>query len=273
MSTKTNTKAFVAKIPKPLLEDRRIVAIESAIAIVLLWQLAIVAIPAWGEAFTTPRLVAIETYDLLLSGRWIKQVWITATHTFLGFFLAVFIGTGFGISLGWSNWAESAFSDFLTLGIAMPSIFIVIFSAMWFGIGDTTPIVAVALGSIAYMGSPIFESVKNLDQSLLEMGQSFDISGGRTLRHMILPSIMPGFFAGIRYSLAHGWKVANLAEFIAAEKGVGFQIRFQMRLINLEGVFAWVLLFLGVLLFMEYVVFYQLEKRVFSWRDEVSIGW
>lgn len=265
--------AAIRKIPDPLLTNRRIVFVESILILLAVWQLVYAVSPTFANAFTSPVRVAEATYALLVSMVWVDHVLATIRHVLYGFCAAVVIGTGLGIVFGWSDYFHSAFKDYLTIGLAFPSVFAVIFGAMWFGIGSTTPIVAAALIALPFQTVNVYEGVKSIDNDVLLMSRSFDVSRKRTIRHVIIPAILPAWFSAIRYTLALSWQVSNLAEFIAAEEGVGYMIHFEMRVLDLAGVLSWVVLVIGFLLFMEYVVFASLERRLFAWREEVSVGW
>lgn len=262
-------------IPAPLTESRRVVFVESIVIVVLTWQFLYMVWPAYASAFTSPILVAEAFYELVAtkSDDLQTHLWATLRHVAYGFGVTVLLGTLLGLALGWSDYWERAFSDYLTIGLAMPSLFAAIFAAMWFGIGDTTPMVASVIIAFPFLAVNVYEGVKTLDNSLIQMSRSFDLSTQRTIRHLIIPAILPSWFAGLRYAVALSWKISNLAEFIASGEGIGFMIRYHMEHLRLTEMMAWVLFFIGFILFIEYVVFAQLEKRLFEWRDEVSIGW
>lgn len=247
--------------------------VESMIVFVIAWHLVYTLWPDFGGVFTSPGLVAAATWELFVSGMWVQHLGATLRHVAYGFTATVVLGTVFGIVLGWWDFWERAFQDYLTLFLAMPSLFAAIFAAMWFGIGDTAPMVASVVIAFPFLAENVYEGTKDIDNDLISMTRSFNMSRWRTIKRVIIPSILPAWFAGIRYALALAWKISNLAEFIAAREGIGFMIRFEMRMLDLTETLAWIVFFVGFLLFMEYAVFAQIEKRLFAWREEVSIGW
>lgn len=264
----------VGKATSSLLSTNRQVSFLVSLAMVLVfWQAVYMAWPTFGEAFTSPGAVAVDFYGIIESMVWVQHLWATIRHVVSGFLVTVALGTLFGVALGWWDFWEKAFQDYLTIFLVMPSVFAAIFAAMWFGIGDMAPIVASVIIAFPFLAVNVYEGTKNIDNDLISMGRAFDMSRKRMIRRVIVPSILPAWFAGIRYALALSWKISNLAEFIAAGEGIGFMIRYEMKILDLSGTLAWIVFFVGFLLFMEYVVFAQLEKRLFAWRDESSIGW
>lgn len=45
-----------------------------------------------------------------------------------------------------------------------------------------------------------------------------------------------------------------------------------MNTLSLEGIMAWTILFVVVMLVVEYGVFQQIEKRAFDWRQQEAIA-
>lgn len=260
-------------IPNAMTENRTITFIESLIALLVVWQLVYMTWAPFSQVFTSPPLLAARTWALIESMQWTTHLAATLTHVFGGFLATVIIGTVFGVALGWYEFWERAFQDYLTFFLVMPSLFAAIFSAMWFGIGDTAPMVASVVIAFPFLAQNVYEGTKNIDNELIEMGRAFDISRRRMIKRVVVQSILPSWFAGVRYALALSWKISNLTEFIASGKGIGYMIRFEMRVLDLTGTLAWVVFFVGFLLIMEYGIFGQLEKRLFAWREETSIGW
>ncbi|WP_058365235.1 ABC transporter permease [Haloparvum sedimenti] len=272
MST-SQPRRLANALPDSLFTNRSVVFVESIVALVLVWSVVYRILPPIQESFVSPTEVVIATQELLVSMVWVEHFLASLTHVAYGFGIALFAGTALGILVGWWDFWEKAFQDYLTIGIAVPSLFVAIFSAMWFGLGATTPAAAAAIVATPYLATNVYGGINNIDNDLLKMSNAFDVSRFRVIRRVIIQSVLPDWFAGLRYALALSWKIASLAEYIAAEQGIGFMIRFEMRVLDLAGVMSWVVFFTVFLLFLEYGVLAQIEKRVFAWRQNDSVGW
>jgi ABC-type nitrate/sulfonate/bicarbonate transport system permease component len=271
MSTK-NKPSLVASVPDLLLKNRTVIFVESVVVLLAAWALAYQAIPVFADAFVSPANAATATYELLASDIWIEHLTASLIHVAYGFGIALFAGTAIGLLIGWWDFWEKAFQDYLTLGLTVPSLFVAIFAAMWFGIGPITPSAAAAIVATPYLATSVYSGVNDVDSDLIDMTNAFDVSRSRVIRRVILQSVLPDWFAGVRYALALSWKISSLAEYIAANKGIGYMIRFETRVLDLPGVISWVVFFTAFLLVMEYGVLAQIEKRAFAWRQDTSIG-
>jgi ABC-type nitrate/sulfonate/bicarbonate transport system permease component len=271
MSTRKSRSRFAANIPDFLISDNRVIFVESVVIITLLW--AIVA-NGFGlqDTIASPSIIAGTTYSLLMSGDWIVHFTATFRRVIYGFILTTVAGTVLGIAMGMSDFWEYALQDYITIGLAMPSLFAAIFAAMWFGISDVTPMVAGAVIAFPFLTQNVYEGVHNLDNRLLMMSSSFDVSRKRVIRRVVFQGVLPEWFAGARYSFAICWKITTLAELVAASNGIGYMIELNLNALSLSGVLTWTILFTFTILIVEYGVLQQIEKRLFDWRQESEMS-
>lgn len=271
MSTKSSRK-WLSVIPDPIIEDQRLVFIESGLSIAVVWWIVSAGLGV-TDLISSPTLVAISFIDLMVSLEWIPHLIATFRRTVYGFIATMIVGSALGIVMGMSTFWEKAFQDYIIIGLALPSLFAAVFSAMWFGVSDVTPMVASAVIAFPFLTQNVYESVKDIDPQLLEMSSSFGVSQSRVVRRVVVQSIMPSFFAGSRYAFSICWKITTLAELVAAGNGIGFMIEAQMQQRSITGVITWTVLFMLVILFLEYGVLQRIERHVFEWRAESEIAW
>ncbi|MGM0590786.1 MAG: ABC transporter permease [Halobacteriota archaeon] len=270
MSTQTQRR-WIDVVPEPLLKNRKLIFIESVLLLSILWTVLSVGLDL-ADVLSSPILVAGEMYTLLVSGQWQEHFVATMRRIMYGFLLTVLIGTALGLIMGLSDFWKHALQDYVTIGLALPSLFAAVFAAMWFGVSDVTPMVAGAAIAFPFLAQNVYQGVKNIDYQLLEMSSSFGVKQRRVVWRVIVQGVLPEWFAGLRYAFAVCWKITTLAELVAANSGIGFMIEFEMNKLSLTGVITWTLLFTFVILFVEYGILQQIEKRVFDWREETSIG-
>ena len=265
-------RRWIDAVPDPLITNKTLVFVESLVAIVVVWS---IVANGFGltDKISSPSLVAVSFVELLRTGPWVEHLSATIRRVIYGFVLTLVVGTILGVATGMSDFWEKALQDYVTIGLALPSLFAAIFTAMWFGVSDVTPMVAGALIAFPFLAQEVYEGVKNIDNDLLQMSSAFGVSRHRAIWRVIIQSVLPQWFGGARYSFAICWKITTLAELVAASSGVGFMIEFELNRLSLTGVLTWTILFTTLMLILEYGFLRQIEKRVFAWRQEASIGW
>ena len=169
MST-SSRRSLADRVPSVLVEQPQVVFVESILTIIVAWTLV-----AYGlemtDTISSPLLVGEMMWGLLMSGEWIPDVTATFRRVIYGFALTVFVGTFVGLLMGWSPFWEAALKDYIIVGMALPSLFAAVFSAMWFGFTDLTPMVAGAIISFPFLTQNVYEGMKDVDESLIAMSK------------------------------------------------------------------------------------------------------
>lgn len=260
------------RLGSSILKNNQILFLFSISLLVTVWSFSSHVFNATAM-ISSPTLVVATFVEIMTGDTWQMHLAATLRRVIYAFVLTMIVGTFVGVLTGMSTFWEKALQDYVTVGLALPSLFAAVFSAMWFGFSPVTPMVAGALIAFPFLSQEVYEGVKDIDQELLEMSSSFDISRMRMTRRVIIESILPQWFGGARYSFALCWKITTLTELVAAESGVGYMIEFQLQQLSISGVLAWTILFTTVMMLLEYGVLQQIEKRAFDWRQDATIGW
>jgi NitT/TauT family transport system permease protein len=184
----------------------------------------------------------------------------------VGFSIALVVGTGVGLVMGLSKPVEYFLYDPVVVTLAVPSLVWGLMTGILFGFGNLAPIVTVIMVGIPFVILNVLEGVKNSPKELFDMSRSFNVPRSRTIRHVVIPSLMPFLFAALRYGFANGWKGLVLAEVFAATNGAGWTIRYWYDAHRAQGVIGYALFFILFALFVERGVFERVSRRAFSWR-------
>ena len=102
------------------------------------------------------------------------------------------------------------------------------------------------------------------------MAEAYDVPRDRVLRHLIVPSLSPFFFASLRYGLANGWKGLILAEVFASDSGAGWHINSMRDYGDFAGVVGFALYFALFSIVVERLVFGRLSRRVVRGRPALA---
>ena len=196
----------------------------------------------------------------------------TLLRIVVGFAITLVIGMAIGIVMGIRPYWESFFSDFVIIGLTIPSLAWAVIGVLWFGIKTLTPVFATFMITFPFITINIWEGMKDVDKDLVDMGRAFGVRRGTIIREIYVPSLMPFFFASLRFGFAVAWKIVILAEAFGASNGIGYMILQSYGLFNMRHVLAWVVIFTVLMLFLEYCVIRVIEKRVLSWRAQATLG-
>lgn len=251
----------------------RFARLSSWVAFLLVWQVSIPLLPTL--LVPTPGEVGEFMWDEVrgetLAPQTVYEAFgVSLQRLSLGLLIAFAIGIPLGLLMGLSKRANWFAHDFVVVGLAMPSLVWALIAAMWFGFGSTAPLITVVLAAVMFVVINIAEGVRNVPKDLLDMSMAYGVRRLDVIRHVVFPSLMPFFFAALRYALANAWKGLVLAELFASTNGAGWTIKFWYDAHRAQGIIGYALFFMLFALLIERLVFGRLSARVFRWRPQAG---
>ncbi len=185
----------------------------------------------------------------------------------LGFVVGVAMGTPLGFLMGRNRYWRAFLKSPVMIAGSIPGLTYAVMVLVVFGISFVGPVLAIGLISMPYIAINVAEGVGGVDKGLLNMSRSFGRSEKQMFRDVVVPSVLPFIFAGVRLSFSLAWKVGQLTEVFGASQGIGFQIRRNFQLFNMPAVIAWIGLFIIFMLVLERFVLVRIERKLFRWRQ------
>ena len=210
------------------------------------------------------------TFDSLARSNVYETFLLSLARLFGGFVISMILGTVIGLGMGLSKSVDAFFHDWVMAVLAMPALVWALFAGLVFGFGSTGPVLVTVLAGIPFVIVNVREGVRNTPRELFDMAGSFGVPRNRMTRHLLLPSLMPFFFAGMRYAFSVGWKGLVLAEVFASDTGAGWTIKFWYDAHRAHGVVGYALFFVVFALFLEKLVFDRIYERAFRWRPQTG---
>jgi NitT/TauT family transport system permease protein len=92
----------------------------------------------------------------------------------------------------------------------------------------------------------------------------------RTLRHVLVPHLVPYAMSSTRNEYAHAWRVVVLAEIFAVNSGVGQRFTQAFDRFLIDQVVFWLITFIILLLSTEYLILRPMEKLALRWRGDAK---
>lgn len=170
--------------------------------------------------------------------------------------------------LMWTHTAiENIVSFWLPIWMTPPDIIVILITMILLGFNTTAVIVAVAFVYTPFGLVTVWEGMQDIDAQLVGMAEAFEASDGLVWRHIYLPHLLSYIFSATRTVFGMTWKVAVIAEVLGIDAGVGAQIRFWYTQGEITMVLAYTVLFVVVVLALEYGALQPLQNRTLAWRE------
>jgi NitT/TauT family transport system permease protein len=215
----------------------------------------------------SPLAVVRRMWEFTASGEVFTNFLSSFLKTMAGWGLALVLGIPIGMLMGRYRYARAFFHDFVYLFANVPLLVYAVIAIVVFGIGPWGPAFVVMLEAFTGIAINVAAGVESVDRGLLAMSRSFRRRSGKTVRAVVVPSVVPFLFASGRVSFANSWKLAALAETFGGYLGVGYQLEKAFQVFSVESLLAWMFFFVLFVILVERLLIAPAERRVFRWRD------
>lgn len=206
------------------------------IAIVALWAIVIpiFKIPAYllpGPAEVFSRL--ISDFPML----WNHSL-VTLSEILLGFGLTVLTAIPLGLLIALSPVAKQVGYPPLMLMQLVPKIAVAPLFLVWLGFGMESKVLLTVLMTFFPLLLASISGFQILDNRFLYLTRSMGATSWHTFRYLRFPAALPVIFSGIKTSATIAATAAIVAEFVGANKGLGYVLLRGTSTMDIELVFA-----------------------------------
>jgi ABC-type nitrate/sulfonate/bicarbonate transport system permease component len=173
---------------------------------------------------SSPSMIVAKFAEMVGDGSIWPHVSATAWVTAVGFGLAVSVGVPIGILMGRSELINATAEPFVAALYASPQVAFLPLLIIWLGIGFTSKVALVFIGSVIIMIINTETGVAQVDSRLIETARSFTASERQILTKIVLPAALPFILAGMRLAIGRALVMVVVAEIYASNRGLGYLI-------------------------------------------------
>jgi ABC-type nitrate/sulfonate/bicarbonate transport system permease component len=142
-----------------------------------------------------------------------------------GFAIGTVLGIALGLAAGIARSFDEMLSPLVFLTYPVPKIVMLPVFMLWFGIGDLSKVLIIALACFYPAFINAYYGARATRRILVWSARNMGASEAEIFRRVVLPGALPQIFAGMRVALALSFIVMFAAEMINARSGFGHMIR------------------------------------------------
>lgn len=169
-----------------------------------------------------PELVAPALVTILLA----------AVATPLGLLLSLGFGFAGARNLA-PGWLRLPARGLIGVERALPELITLLLLVAALGIGPFPGVMALAIGSVGMLGKLIADAIEEIDPRVLESVESVGATRAQTIRHAVLPEILPGLLASTIFRFEVNVRSSVLLG-AAGAGGIGFELGKSMAMLEYE---------------------------------------
>ena len=173
---------------------------------------------------SSPSAIAVAFYELAASGELLAAILTSLLGFGLGVFFAIVVGISLGVAMGRIRMVEYVLEPYVNALYSTPSIALIPLFILWFGVGLTSKAIIIFTLSVFIVVINTFTGVKNLSQSVIDIGAAFGASERQIFWKVVLPAALPFIMTGLRLAVGRAILAMIVAEFFTSIAGLGGMI-------------------------------------------------
>ena len=190
---------------------------------------------------------------------------VSLTRALVGLAVGASVGAFSATLAGLSKFGEQLFNGPVQILNTVPFLALLPVMIMWFGIGEESKVLLIALGAGIPVYINLFAGIRGVDQRLVEMAAVAGAGRWRLIFRVLLPGALPGALVGLRFALAYSVLGLVVAEQINATSGIGFMITQAQTYDRLDEMFLGLAIYAALGLLADQIV-RVLERVLLVWR-------
>jgi ABC-type nitrate/sulfonate/bicarbonate transport system permease component len=213
-----------------------------------------------------PAAIGREAWRLLQLGSLQWDMLTSLGRVLQGFVLAALAGVVAGTLVARVTVIQNLVEPVLDVLRPIPPLAFLPLLVLYLGIGEASKVGFIAYSAFFPVFTTTREGIKYVDPLLVRAAQSLGASPREILRYVIIPAAMPSIMTGLRLGFALSFFVIVAAEFIAAERGLGFLINDAREFFRVDRMLLGAAA-IGLLGYIFNQMFSRLELMLVPWKD------
>ena len=246
---------------------QRLARASLLLVVLIVWQLlALRGLPAY---LLGPVEILRHFFTALGSQELYAHIVASLMRSLPGFAVGALLGIALGLLAGVSRAFDQMLSPIVFLSYPVPKIVMLPIFMLWFGIGDLSKILIIALACFYPTFINAYYGAKATPSILVWSGLNMGAGRGRIFRRVVVPSALPLILAGLRVSLALSFIVMFAAEMINASSGLGYLIRAAESGLRFDLMYV-SLVSIAILGYLGDTLLRHVRQRALAWQEQAA---
>jgi sulfonate transport system permease protein len=200
----------------------RLLSWSAPMVLLIVWELAARSGMIKASVLPAPSGVFVTASVLVRSGELQANLLASLRRALFGFAIGSTLGLVLGLLTGLSRLADALLDRSIQTIRAVPFLAIIPLVIVWFGVGESSKVFLIALGSMSPMYLNTALGIRQVDPKLLEMTQVMGLRRHERVLYAVLPGALPSILNGMRLAMTTAWLALVVAETVGADAGLGY---------------------------------------------------
>jgi NitT/TauT family transport system permease protein len=242
----------------------RLVAALSFLLLLGAWQ----GVTAYGLVdpmfLPGPRDVAMEAWRWTTTDDLFGNTAISIYRVMAGFAFSAVMAVPLGLYIGAFQPVRAFFEPVMEFSRYLPAVAFVPLVLLWAGIGESSKIALIWIGTFFQMVLMISDDVSRVPMSQIEAARTLGATNLEIVHRVLLRSALPAILDTLRLTLGFAWTYLVVAELVAANSGIGYAIMQAQRFLQTGRIFVGIIV-IGLIGLITDQTLRFVHRRMFPW--------
>jgi len=211
-----------------------------------------------------PWQTVLSGWTLIAEHGYLIDIGITVWRVAGGFIVAAVIAVPLGILMGAYKPIEAFFEPFVSFARYLPASAFVPLLMVWAGLGERSKMAVIFIGAFFPLVLMVAVLVSATRRELVEAAYTLGAKPGGVVRRVLLPASAPQIAESLRLVLGWAWTYVIVAEYIAAERGIGKTIIDSQALAQTDQIIFGIVV-IGIIGLVSDYAFKTVNQKLFPW--------
>ena len=237
------------------------------LSLITLWQLVVLGtgVPPYILPGPLPVARALVAHLPMLA----PHLATTVIEILLGLVLGTLLGSAAALTMILSPLLKRWLLPVLVISQAIPVFALAPILVLWLGYGMASKVAMAVLIIFFPVTASFHDGMQRTDRDLLDLARIMGASPTGVLRHIVIPSALPAFAAGMRVAAAVAPIGAVIGEWVGSSEGLGFYMLHANARMQVDLMFAALTLLAAASLTLYFCIDRLLDRLVY-WQPKLG---
>lgn len=241
----------------------------------LRWTTPVLILVAWQTLSATgviptivlpsPLAVVKTAFSLSETGELQRHMLVSFQRVLASLALGVTAGVVLAVVSAMWRVGDALIDPVVQMMRTVPILALVPLFILWFGIGEQSKVLMIALGVFFPIYQNTYAGIRNVDRKLIEVGTMLRLTTWERIRDIVFPGALPGFLTGLRMALGLAWLLLVISEQVNAVEGVGYLMNNARNFMRTDVIVLGIFIY-AVAGFATDLIVRVLERYALAWR-------
>ena len=212
----------------------------------------------------SPGAVVAALYTMLTTSDYVQDIAISIGRVWAAFLVSVVMAVPIGILMSCYRGVGAFTVPLIDFIRYLPVPALVPLTLIWLGIGESSKIALLWIGTFFQLVLLVADDARRVPIEFIETGRTLGARQFPLIRDVLFPAMLPNMIDSLRITLGWCWTYLIVAEIVAANSGIGYELWTARRYGKTPEVFAGILT-IGIIGLVSDQIIRLLHRRWFRY--------